>query len=396
MDCGCTYHVKCAGKWHQPKNKQRNVVCVLCGQPLQKPSYVRLDVTDASVSIEMVNQADGEAKSTGVDMSGVDAPRGLSNYAPFKVIKPCIPLLGNNVLTERKVEEEFKSGRNLHVVDNVCHSVNDAQINDLFGLNPTPAVSPDYVIDIVEENTDTRIMLHPGFLPSEPAVWMDPMFFKKLTKEDPPVGDDMNAFLYKVDKTVTKSSAPIVRMADADSDDDSGGPGVDGFLLNNFASRNLVISRDTWREYRLPVVWECGEEAFHGVYARFPAMFFGVYWRSKNQTVLLPSVIVEAGLAYISRLEHTLECFKLLEQHVVELLHNVRINVDDFAFICIMAPIVIWHMIDEPRYHGLQRYVEGAYWNCQRVRQTFWKLICFILTISCILLVALPVLHGYL
>jgi hypothetical protein len=105
-------------------------------------------------------------------------------------------------------------------------------------------------------------------------------------------------------------------------------------------------------------------------------MFLGFFWDVGLEQVRLPTVIVEAGVAYASRLKHDRDGFALVEIHVRELLFNVRMDVDTYRFICQFAPFVIWNIVDCERMHSLQRFVDGEYWNCKRVRQTFGCIIC--------------------
>lgn len=162
---------------------------------------------------------------------------------------------------------------------------------------------------------------------------------------------------------------------------DFGGPGDDGDLLVNFVGRNLQLSKHHFKEYDLPDIglsW-FGEEAFQKVYAHYPANFTGFSWSRGLCKVLLPPCLVEPACAYAILRKHDREAFEDLQKHVVELLYNVRVSSPEFyRFMVEITPFVVWKSVNNVKLHGLQRYVDGEYWNCLRIRQRFCGCFCLI------------------
>jgi hypothetical protein len=210
---------------------------------------------------------------------------------------------------------------------------------------------------------DEPLLLLPQLFSSLPNVSALPMFVS-MDVAEADVEEEVNEM-------------PIVRCPEADHKvGDFGGPGDDGYMLNNFGSRTLMLSKSDFRMYDLPKFYRIGDEKFSKLYSHYPAMFLGVYWDVGTEKVRLPASVVEAGIAYAIRLKHDREGFALVEVHVRELLFNVRLSADEYKFICQFAPFVIWNAVDCDQSHSLQRFIDGEYWNRKRVIQTYGLVAC--------------------
>jgi hypothetical protein len=185
---------------------------------------------------------------------------------------------------------------------------------------------------------------------------------------------------------------PIVRCLEAE-EGEFGGPGDDGYMLNNFSSRNLQIRKKDFVPYDVPNMSVYGEEKFQKVFTNYPPMFIGLFWNSGSRRAFLPKCLVEPCIAYALTKEHTREGFALVQQHVRELMFNVRCKPEAYRLICELAPFAVWSAVDNESVHGLQRYVDGEYWNCMRCRQRWCGgVLCGVLIL--ILLLALAII-GY-
>lgn len=174
---------------------------------------------------------------------------------------------------------------------------------------------------------------------------------------------------------VSTSNEPgITRVPQADhSQGEFGGPGDDGDLLVNFMGRNLELAVGSFKTYPIPKVVVVGNEAFQKVYAHYPPNFVGFSWSSGELTVNLPPSLVEPVCAFALTKLHDREGFEAVQRHVSELLYNVRCQPEWYRLMVEFTPFVAWYSVNNERLHGLQRYVDGEYWDCKRMVQTFGR-----------------------
>jgi hypothetical protein len=191
----------------------------------------------------------------------------------------------------------------------------------------------------------------------------------------------------QTDLDCTSADAGIKRMPPSDHKaGEFGGPGDDGYLLVNFAGRNLQLEVSQFRGYSMPSVKVIGEEAFQKIYAHYPPNFVGFSWQSDVCTVSLPPCLVEPVCAYALTKLHDREGFELVQKHVIELLYNVRCSPEWYRAMVEFTPFVAWYSVNNEKLHGLQRYVDGEYWDCKRIRQAYCRgFICCVLILALLL-----------
>lgn len=434
---GCVYHRNCLKKW---STKRKH--CILCKHA---PLAIACCYTLSSIVIEVIPEVDEEErKGSSLPMQGTDVPVipvVMLNETKFEFQGPRVePVMFSSLNNAGEnpeasylftpsapafegVDQEIKFGgvsdpllggpRNVPV-DNVG-SVADG-IWEFFsrfgGYSDEAKVSRESQVELTDivvyggsvdggVRSDAPIPeprpADPGLpvggwpmfgggsgFPLRPAMASSPLLSLPSDVSSSPMFVATEATLEDRVAELIEDSMPIVRCPEAKSDG-FGGPGDDGYMLNNFGSRNLMISDSDFRMYDLPESYRIGDEKFQRLYAHYTPMFLGLYWDLGNRKVRLPACIVEAGVAYAIRLKHDREGFALVEVHVREKLFNVRDRSEQYRFICQFAPYVIWNAVDCDENHSLQRFVDGEYWNCKRVRQTFGRMICLVLLLLAVI-----------